>query len=44
MDYLDYPALIEEQKQNLDTDAYENNPYKDVKLPSIKEKMIVIIN
>ena len=43
MDYLDHPALIEEWKQNLDTAAYEKNLYKDVKLPSIKKKLIVTI-
>ena len=31
--------MIEEWKQNLDTAAYEENIYKDVKLPSIKKKI-----
>ena len=37
MDYLDHPALIEEWKQNIDADSYENNLNQDVKLPSIKK-------
>ena len=30
-------------EKNLDAAAYEKNLYKDVKLPSIKKKMIVMI-
>ena len=33
MDDLDHPDFIEERKQNLDPDAYENNINKNVKLP-----------
>ena len=43
MDNLDYPALIEEWKQNIDAAAYEKNLYQDLKLPSIKKKLIVMI-
>ena len=43
MENIDHPAFIEEWKQNLDTAAYEKNLYKDVKLPSIKEKFIIMI-
>ena len=43
MEDLDHPALIEEWKQNIDADAYENNLNKDVKIPSIKKNLIVII-
>ena len=39
MESLDHPAFIEEQKQNLNSAAYEKNLYKDVKLPSIKKKI-----
>ena len=37
MDNIDHPALIEERKQNIDADSYENNIYQDVKLPPIKK-------
>ena len=37
MDDIDHPALIEEWKQNIDADSYENNLNQDVKLPSIKK-------
>ena len=43
MDYLDNPDLIEECKQNLDAAAYENILNQDVKIPSIKKILIVII-
>ena len=43
MENLDYPALIEEWKQNIDAAAYEKNLYQDLKLPSIKKKIIVMI-
>ena len=43
MDDLGCPAWIEEQKQNIDAAAYEKNLNKDVKLPSIKKQLIVII-
>ena len=43
MEDLDHPALIEERKKNLDDDAYENNLNQDVKIPSIKKKLIVMI-
>ena len=39
MKYLEYPAFIEEFKQNIDAAAYENNLYKDIKLPSVKKKI-----
>ena len=39
MENLDYPALIEEWKQNIDAAAYEKNLYQDLKLPSIKKKI-----
>ena len=42
MEYLDHAVLIEEWKK-IDADAYEKNPYKDVKLPSINEKLIIMI-
>ena len=44
MDDLDHPALIEEWKQNLDVAAYENNIYKDVKLPSTSIKKEIDCN
>ena len=43
MDNIDHPALIKEWKKNIDAGAYENNLYKDVKLPSIKKFLIVMI-
>ena len=38
MKYIEHPAFIEEWIQNLDAASYENNIYKDEKLPSIKKK------
>ena len=43
MDDLDHPELIEEQKQNIYAADYENNLNQDVKIPSIKKTMIVMI-
>ena len=43
MDDIDHPALIEEWKQNIDTAVYEKNPYKYLKLPSIRKQFIVMI-
>ena len=43
MENLDHPALIEERKPNLDADAHEKYLNKDVNLPSIKKKMILMI-
>ena len=43
MDYLYHPALVEECKQNIDAAAYENNLNQEVKIPSIKKIVIVII-
>ena len=37
--YLNYTDLIEEWKQNLDVADYENNIYKDVKLPSTNNQL-----
>ena len=42
MDNIDHRALNEEWKQNLDAAAYEININQDVKLPSLKKKMIVM--
>ena len=39
MEDLGYPALIEEWKQNIHADAYENNLYQDVKISSIKKNI-----
>ena len=43
MEDIEHPTLIEEWKQNIHADAYENKLYKDVKLPSINKKSIVIM-
>ena len=43
MDNIDHPALIEERK-NIDAAAYEKSLNQDVKIPSIKKTIIVIIN
>ena len=43
MDNLDHPGFIEEHKQNIYAAAYENNLNQDVKLPSMKKKLIVMI-
>ena len=43
MNNLDHPTLIKERKQNIDAGAYEKNLNQDVKLPSIKKKMILMI-
>ena len=39
MEYIEHPALIEEWIKNIDAAAYENNLYKDEKLPSIKKRI-----
>ena len=43
MEDIDYPALIEEWKQNINATAYENIIQKYINLPSIKKKSIVMI-
>ena len=43
MEDIEHPDLIEEQKRNIDAAAYEKIQYKDVKLPSIKKFLIVMI-
>ena len=43
MDDLDHPELIEKWKKHIDADDYETNKNQDVKIPSMKKKMIVII-
>ena len=43
MENLDHPALIEEWKQNIDAADYGKNLNQDVKMPSIKKKLIVMI-
>ena len=43
MDDLDHPAFIEEWKQKLDAADYEKNLSQDVKVSSIRKKMIVMI-
>ena len=43
MEDIDNTELIKEWKQNVDAAAYENNINQDVKIPSIKKKLIVII-
>ena len=35
--YIDHPALIQEQNQNIDSAAYEENLNKEIKLP-LKKK------
>ena len=37
MDYIDYPALIEEREQNLDAYDYEKQSNKDVKISTKKK-------
>ena len=44
MKNIDHPALIEEWKKNIDAAAYEKNINQDVKIPSIKKKLIVMKN
>ena len=39
MKYLEHTALIEKWIQHIDTAAYENNLYKDEKLPPMKKKI-----
>ena len=43
IDDIEHPALIDEWKQDIDAAAYEKNLYKDVKLPSIQKKLIVMM-
>ena len=43
MENLDHPELIAEWKQDLDAIFDEKYIYKDVKLPSIKKTIIVMI-
>ena len=38
---LDNPALIKEWKQNINDTAYEKYINQDIKIPSIKKKLIV---
>ena len=44
MDDIEHPALIEEWRQNIDADSYEKYINQDIKIPSIKKHLIVIIN
>ena len=39
MEDIEHPALIEEWIQNIDAAAYEKNPHKYEKLPSMKKKI-----
>ena len=39
MEDLEHIALIKEWIQNIDAVAYENNPHKAEKLPSMKNKI-----
>ena len=43
MEDLYHRALIEEWKQNIYATDYEKYRNRDVKIPSIKKKMLVII-
>ena len=43
MDDLDHIALIEEWQQNLDAADYENNLNQDIKIQSMKKKLILMI-
>ena len=41
--YIDNPELFKEWKQNLDAADYENNLNKEIKLPSNKKLLIVVV-